>query len=148
MNRLNPAQRALAHRCLAIELAGQADVPTAAGRIYEKILRQLSPLIGILGVRALFARSVQLTKVAHPGLAEYDALALALAEPPFQISPADPLRDCLQAQPPQEIEPLVIDLFGTFFALLTALIGEHLTNQLIEGAWPASSAPGPVERKT
>ncbi|HEX6274059.1 MAG TPA: hypothetical protein VFZ53_13515 [Polyangiaceae bacterium] len=38
-------------------------------------------------------------------------------------------------------------VFGTFFALLTRLIGERLTTQLLRNAWPTLEEPAPSETK-
>ena len=66
--------------------------------------------------------------------------------PSEQRSPSERLQDCLQTQQPTEtLEPAVL-VIANFISLLAAFIGERLTAQVVQGAWPETSAFAPVER--
>ena len=146
MNKPSTAQVDLARRLLAREVRVPPDPAFAAARMYEGVLVHLSPLMGTAGVHALFARSIKLAKVNHPCL---DAFHTPCADSTLRErrSPSERLQDCLQTQQPTEtLEPAVI-VFANFLSLLAAFIGERLTAQVVQGAWPETSASAPVERK-
>jgi hypothetical protein len=114
--------------------AGSAgECATAAGRVYDKLHAQLSPLLGPAGVQTLLARSVKLTQRGFPFL---DVAAL---------EGATELRQRLQAQDSAIATESAVTLFGTFFTLLTTFIGERLTIQALRGAWPTIEEMAPRE---
>jgi hypothetical protein len=51
----------------------------------------------------------------------------------------------LQAQDPAVATESAAALFGTFFALITAFIGERLTTQILRRAWPTIEETAPRE---
>lgn len=129
------ARRLLAHE------RGDADgveaCATAVARVYDKLHAQLSPLVGSAGVQALLARSAKLAQ------AERAPLTLVLL-----VESSTKLHDGLREHEPAVVVEAGAALFGTFFALLTNLIGERLTNQALRSAWPtfADCAPKETEK--
>jgi hypothetical protein len=101
------------------------DCAAAAGRVYEKLHAHLAPLVGVAGVRALFARSAKLA--AGEFVLPADAVA-------FEDSTK--LRASLGALDPVVAAATAEALFATFFALITTFIGERLTLQALRAAWP------------
>ena len=97
----------------------------AAAQVYDKLNAHLSPLLGPEGVRALFARSVKLSKPEIACLAELGG-----------FDGAEKLRACLQALDPQAATEAAAVLFGAFLDLITMFIGDRLTVQLLRKAWP------------
>lgn len=128
MNRPSPTQIETAMRLLALEdAASSADdrAASAAGRVYDKLHALLAPLLGDVGVELLFMRSSKLVQGEFSGLAEVSILEGSAK-----------LREHLQAQDPAIATESAASLFGTFFALITAMIGERLANQVLRSAWP------------
>ena len=140
MNRAQPEQIERARRLLAHErAAGSArqhstDESTAAGRVYDKLHAQLAPLVGAAGVHLLFMRSA---KLAQGELAW-------LAEIPI-VEGTTKLREFLHSQEPVVATESAAALFGTFFTLLAARIGERLTNQVLRDAWPTIEGAAPKQ---
>lgn len=128
------AKRLLAHE----GAAGSADERsmTAAGRVYDKLHTHLAPLLGDAGVELLFVRSAKLAQGDFAWLAEVSIL-----------EGSTKLRECLKAQEPAVATDSAAALFGTFFALITAFIGERLTTQVLHSAWPTIDDMAPREKK-
>jgi hypothetical protein len=112
---------------------GQALASRAAD-VAGQLTRHLARLVGDVGVRALFRRSVVLASVAFPWLARSrpSAGADAASAPPHA-----PLCEAMAGQP----EPVALEAFvavlGIFVSLLGRLIGEPLIRRLIHEIWPA-----------
>lgn len=116
------ARRLLAHEAAT---AGNAAGPTtAASRVYDRLLEQLTPLVGATGVQALFVRSAKLVQGEFGGVAQ-----LSIFEG------AANLRALLHSK--QLAGESVVALFATFLTLITTFIGERLTSQVLRRAWPA-----------
>lgn len=127
-DRASVEQIELARRWLEREGAHAADCATAAGRIYDALQSQLSPLMGAAGFQALLARSAKLTR------RQFDFLDVA------EAIDSTRLRQCLQAQDPTLASAAAAVLFGTFIALITTFIGERLTSQVLRSSWPTLPA--------
>jgi hypothetical protein len=134
----------MVRKLLAHEVHSAPDPAEAAARLYEKLLLHLSPLIGSIGVQALIARSMQLTKAEHPCFEKFTA-PLQWTQEPEDLG--DHLRDCLREQALSVAREAAEDLFSGFFSLLATFIGARLTAQVLHGVWPESPEPGPHERK-
>jgi hypothetical protein len=127
-------------RILAREAGPHADASTvaaAARRLCEQFARELTPLIGALGVGAIYARSLHLAQRRFPGL--------------MPVSPAeqdDPISRAQHFIAHQEVN-VVIALAGAMLAsvveLLTSFIGEGLTAGLLRKAWPDDFAGSSTE---
>lgn len=103
---------------------------TAASRVYDKLYSHLAPLVGDAGTQLLFMRSAKLTKGE---LAMFAAQSI--------LEGTTKLRERLAAhETPLETDTAAL-FFGTFFTLITTLIGERLTAQVLRRAWPNSTIP-------
>lgn len=148
MSKPSSAQLELSRRLLALEESSETPLAVAAARAYQRLLLHLSPIVGMAGVQALFARSVKLSAVDYPCLSGLVGLALKYDVDPDhapQASPAEELRAYLQRQEALSIESVEM-LFAHFCALLAAFIGDRLTAQVLEDAWRAESVSGSGER--
>jgi len=106
----------------------------AAARVYDKLHAQMAPLVGDAGVQLLFVRSAKLAQGDFAFLAEVSIL-----------EGSTKLRDRLQVQNPAVTTESAAALFGTFFALITAFIGERLTTQVLRRTWPMIEETAPRE---
>ncbi len=104
--------------------AGTEKAVDAAVARWGEIDDALSPIIGSRGVAALFRRSVNLQKTAHPWLvgARVDA---------DRVGDFAGLRAAFRGQTPQAGLAANHALQQTFVALLGGLIGPSLTERLI-----------------
>jgi hypothetical protein len=131
-------------RTLAREPEAHVDstvVAAAAVQRYERLAQQLAPLIGDLGVSALWARSVHLTE--H----EFSWLAQTPASEPDE-TPFSHLRLCLARQPAATATEAAASLLATFCRLLGTLIGNGLTTRMMREAWPDIASENTPEEKT
>ncbi len=105
------------------ELAtGSSSDILACGRLVsDRLIRQLTSLIGAEGARALHERSLVLTKRQHPW---------------FDTSPAQAQSNAqVQADPGRALQASVAWL-GFFVTLLATFIGEGLTLRVLHEIWP------------
>jgi len=118
-----------------------AALSAAIETTWRAIEAALAPIIGRLGVGALFQRSLYLTAPAHPALAglhtsvrgglDIRALTNALAE--HDVTSAATAVDAL---------------LQTFAELLASLIGRELTERLLDPVWSQPSSDPPVQDST
>lgn len=102
------------------------ELASAAMAMFDRLLLILFPILGRMGSLALFRRSLMLTEDAFPCYreardAEEDALLNAVGT-------------CLRQAP--NIAQASMALLKTFAELLATFIGEPLTRQLMQDAWP------------
>ena len=126
------ARRLLAHEAAASNADDQAT--TAAGRVYEKLHVNMDPLVGAPGVHLLFLRSARILQGEFAGFAEVSILEGSAK-----------LRERMRAQAPPVATESAAALFGTFFTLSAAFIGERLTTQVLRTTWPTFEEPEPLE---
>jgi hypothetical protein len=122
---LNPRIRELAQGLLAYEVA--ADNPSEANssaglRVFEKLRRLLSTLVGSSGFRALLARSLTLAKVQDPRLSV------------LQIKPDGSLEGLSDVG--KQGHAAEVMLIAQLLGLLVTFIGESLMLSLLLDAWP------------
>lgn len=110
---------------------GAEEAAIAAGRVYDKLEAHLAPLLGQAGVRALFVRSVDLSRLAFPFLEA------------SVVESSTPLRACLRRKDAAVAEASAAALFGTFFTLLSTFLGDRLTTQALRRAWPTLDEMAP-----
>ena len=128
MNKPGAAQVAWARRLLAAEGSSGDEAEAcaaAAGRVYEKLNAQLSPLLGSAGVQALFVRSAKVAQREFASLAEIvtpDGLTKLGAR--------------LRGLEPAVATEAAATLFGSFIELITTFIGERLAVLVLRNAWP------------
>ena len=112
----------------------EPNATTAASRVYDKLHARMAPLVGAAGVQLLFVRSAKLAQGEFAWLANVSILEGSVK-----------LRERLQAHDPAVTTESAVHLFGNFFALVTTLIGERLTTQILRGAWPTIEDAAPTE---
>lgn len=129
-----PLAAPLAHRLPAG--AGAAQVATVSCAVWHEIDAALRPIIGPLGVVALFNRSLHLTAAAHPWLASG---ALRDAAAAFDTTA---LKALLAQRSAAEALASASALLHTLGGLLAVLIGASLTERLLRPVWaPPTSGP-------
>ena len=118
--------------------AGAPAVAAAARRAFDDLAAVLAPLISQVGVDALLARALHVTRRDYPS----DQAAEEQATEPFaQVSL------WLEQQDPTDATEAAAALFATFAALLTTLIGEPLTTRHLRKAWPDGFSGTRAKRK-
>jgi hypothetical protein len=125
------------HARLDTELIEGADaerMTSAVLALWVDISAVLAPIIGALGMNALFRRALSVSAATSP------VLALALHESGSQTDFAG-LRIALARQSVVEIARSNAELLRTFTELLATLIGEPLTERLLNHV-PAVAASG------
>jgi hypothetical protein len=110
------------------EVSTSAQRAAGAARACEDLAAHLSRVVGPVGVRALFDRSVVLSRKEHAFLA---AVPIRSPEPPWGA-----LRACLESQAPDLALEASVALITTFVGLLGRFIGEALVERLLHELWP------------
>lgn len=106
-------------------------IAAEARRIYDDLSRVLGPLISQLGVDALLARALHLTRSEYPSdLPQEDQL----------VEPFGQFSLWLERQESATATEAAAAIFSTFAALLATLIGEPLTTRYLRKAWLDSFA--------
>jgi hypothetical protein len=106
--------------------APSSSVAGLAAQRFEELARYLSQLVGDMGVRALFARSVASARSTYPWLA-----AATPSAPPWVA-----LRGAMERQEPPAIRDAFAGLLSSFIELLARLIGDGLVRRLMNDVWP------------
>ena len=114
----------LSHEAAAI--GAEDSGTTAAGRVYDKLVAHLAPLLGEAGVQLMLVRSARLAEIPS-------------------VESSVSLRERLHAQDGAVATESTLALFGTFLTLLTTFVGERLTSQLLRTAWPTFEPTTPTE---
>ena len=122
---LHPALGQIHVHCLG-KRQDPEELASAAVTMFESFLLVLFPILGRTGSLALFRRSLRLTEDAFPcyreaRVSEEDALLHAVGT-------------CLRGAP--DIGKASMALLKTLAELLATFIGEPLTRQLMQDAWP------------
>jgi hypothetical protein len=140
----NETRQRVFRRMLTREAGPDADAPAIAAacrRLCERFARQFSPLIGDVGVAAIFARSLHLSRRNIPELA------------PRRASDKSDKRDAafvlletlLEQQEPALATEAAVAVLATAGELLASFIGDGLTTRLLREAWPDDFAAGDIE---
>jgi hypothetical protein len=116
-----------------LESSGGLDAPPAAVadaavQAWIRAASELTPLVGIEGVRALYARCMVLARETYPWL------------PPSDISTAQmkvlaDLRESLEARTAADAIEATTAFLVSLTQLLGTMIGEALTMHLLDSAW-------------
>lgn len=133
------ARRLLARACANAEPEDWASV---SGRVYEGLFRQLAPVLGGAGVRALLARCLKLNKAKFPALAD---VRLPAESPDQEVQSAQSIARALGTLDRESGLEAATDLFATFFALLMTFIGERLTRQIVQQAFAEDDGTASTE---
>ncbi|HEY5377736.1 MAG TPA: hypothetical protein VIK01_28845 [Polyangiaceae bacterium] len=123
------AQRLLTHDSALFSTA--AECAAAVSNVNQRLHHRLAPLVGVTGMRALFARSVKLTCVQHPALS-------ALRSPEFgdNAGIAEPLVELLSKLEYGVARAAATALYTNFLGLTSTLIGERLVLLVLQRAFP------------
>ncbi len=118
---LNPAIRRLAERLLALEKDAPivAEDLSATCRVYEKLRRPLSHLVGSAGVSSLLGRALTVATRECPALS-----GVRVMEDASLVG--------LEGEAAEASSVLVAHLLQ----LLVTFIGESLTLRLVQDVWP------------
>lgn len=127
-NQPTPEHVALARWLLGHE-AAEGGHATPAARVYNKLLTQVTPLLGAAGAEMLFVRSAKLTG---------DGFHVLANVPLLEGEPG--LRATLHSADPAVATESATNLFATFLLLMTTFVGERLTAQVLRRAWPMIEA--------
>ena len=120
----------LAHR--VAQDADAADIAEAVIAIWHEVDVALTPIVGPLGVVALFRRSLFLSGAALPGLANWrDSVQTTL-------DPAT-LRSALLQLGKADAAAAGNTFLQTFYELLASLVGPSLSERLLRSAWANTS---------
>jgi len=125
---------------LAAQGADAAQVADAAVALWKAVHGALTPVIGPRGSAALYHRTLHGAREQYPWLAAaYDST----------LQPGDfaTLRAALAQQPAVDAAAAQDGILQAFLDLLAALIGEPLTERLLQGVWPPPSA-APASKDT
>jgi hypothetical protein len=104
-----------------------AGVAAAVRRAYDDVTPVLAPLISQVGVDALVARALHVTRRDYPS---DQAAEEEVTEPFAQVTL------WLEQQDPTLAADAAAAMLATFAGLLSALIGEPLTTRYLRKAWP------------
>lgn len=104
------------------------ELALAAVDLFETLLKTLSPLLGKGGSLALFRRSLKLTEETFPCYSE--------ARSAQEDGILNAVGACLRRQKLDVAREATSTLLLTFVELLATFIGERLTWQLLQEAWP------------
>ena len=135
---MTPALALAARRLLGREGSDGKGSPkqVAAGAVeaWKKLFAHLAQHLGEGGIRALFERSLTLTRAKFPWLP-------SLAEAPPQGSPWVALRASLETRGSDEALEASVAMVAAFIGLLGKFIGEDLTMRLLQEVWPEITPP-------
>jgi hypothetical protein len=130
VSRATPQMRDLAERLIAHEARdnkSSGKKSTASFPVCEKLRPPLAALVGSTGFSALLSRALALASPEVPRLravhVKADGSLEGLAELEAQVDP-------------EQISEGRVALLAQLLGLLHALIGEHLTMQLMREVWP------------
>jgi hypothetical protein len=114
------------HRGTAV---GAEAVASAADRAYTELAAASAQLIGEAGIDALTGRAVNLAQNQFPWL-------LQRREPGQAQGLFAPVVACLKDQDPSMAAEAAAVILATLAGLLITFIGDSLTTQLLQKAWP------------
>jgi hypothetical protein len=120
------ARTLLASGC---DVGSSAAIATHAASMCEAVSRHFARLIGELGMRSLFERSMYLAGATFPCL---KSAAASKPEGPYET-----LRRCLDDEAPDVALEAAAHVLKTFIELLERFIGEELVASLLAEVWPA-----------
>ena len=113
--------------------AGAAQIAAAVLAIWEEIDDALTPIVGPLGLVALYRRTVHLVAEQHPWLAGRDDGVLTDTDPAV-------LKSVLAQRSSAEAAAGGNAFLITFHDLLASLIGPSLTARLLRSVWETPSS--------
>ena len=127
----DPRRQQVFRRLLAREAGKAPDssaVAAAACRLFEHFAHHLTPIIGNLGVAAVYGRSLHLARQQLPWLPPVSAALADRSLTGMQLS--------MQHQETRVAMEAALIVLTTISEQLASFIGESLTLNLLSGAWP------------
>ena len=118
--------------------AGPAQIAAAVVAIWEEIDDALTPIVGPLGLVALYRRTVNLAAAQHPWLAGRDEGVLTDTDPAV-------LKSVLAQRSSAEAAAGGSTFLHIFHELLASLIGPSLTARLLRSVWEPPSSGSAVQ---
>ncbi len=118
-------------RALARQGDNEGQVAASAWAVWRRIEVELSPVLGSLGVAALYRRSLYRAGAQNPALAGVHAATA-------QADDFEPLRRALGCLSHTDAVAASCALMQAFCEMLTGLIGDALTERLLK---PAAQLP-------
>ncbi len=112
------------------EVAGSAAMVSAIMSVIASLIATLSPMIGIRGAAALYARSVHIARDRHPWLPDEGMSAL---------EGSDTLRSILAERSDVETASAAAAILASFNTVLVSLIGQALATRLLSPVFLAAS---------
>jgi hypothetical protein len=109
------------------------QIAAAVLAIWEEIDDALTPIVGPLGLIALYRRTVHLAAAQHPWLAGRDEGVLTHTDPAV-------LKSVLAQRSSAEAAAGGSAFLNTFHELLASLIGPSLTARLLRSVWEPPSS--------
>ena len=131
------------HEPLASRVGSDADaaqIAAAVIAIWDEIDDALTPIVGPLGMVALYRRSLHLAAAHHPWLAGRDEGVLTDTDPAV-------LKSVLARRSSADAAAGGSAFLNTFHELLASLIGPSLTERLLRSVWDNPSS-GPAAQDT
>ena len=107
-----------------------SDDRAAASRVFDKMFAELIPIVGDMGVVAVFARSAVIAKTQCPAL---EGLVITI-ESVGAVN--GNIRDHFATVKESDVTESAVVLGAAFVALMSRLIGFPLTVHLLQRAWP------------
>lgn len=130
-------RRLLAHHAGVAPDAGRVAEATLG--IWQQVADRLAPVIGVRGVAILFSRALHLTRTDFPWL----VLDGGHVENAAQLAS---LKTRLAERDPDDASAASYALLVNVIEILATLLGESLTERLLEPVW--MSTPPPAEKET
>lgn len=129
---MTPDLAAAARKLLASEGDASATMADRIALACERLTVHLSRLVGLIGIRTLFHRSIVLSSAKFPWLVDARGGKTGPGEDPFEA-----LRERLVPQDPDAAVEAFIFILSTLVGLLGRLVGDALMWRLLHEVWPA-----------
>jgi hypothetical protein len=133
-DRVKPSFSQIARQMLLHDSIGEltaAACAASAASVLERLQARLAPLLGVAGMRALFARAVKVTHREFVALAPLRTALLDEREPA-----AASLSETLNQLDAAAAEIAATALYANFLELTSSLIGERLVFLVLQRAFP------------
>ncbi len=112
----------------ASDVTNASAIAAHAEAVCQLLAQHFSRLIGELGMRTLFTRSLALAGAAFP--------CLRTTKPSACDGPYESLRRCLEQEAPDAAMEVAVHVLQTFIRLVERFIGAGLVANLLHEVWP------------
>ncbi len=110
-----------------VDVGSSKAIAAHAASVSQLASAHLARLVGELGMRTMFERSIHLAGASHP----------CLRSKTVKESPYEALRQCLEPEPPEVAMEAAVRALLTFTEMLERFIGKGLVASLLHEVWPA-----------